>query len=1064
MQLTNISYGDEQFTTGFRVFVDMNSERFRSVFTPTHVVKLSQPLQISDTNVYVTNGSVLGEPDAFIPMPGIIMVNGERIIYYEKNGNRLGRLRRGVGGTGVPSLHLAGSDVEDVGPNRYNNEGQYTLPVIYSVTPVATSVNEGATIRFQINTTNLISGSTLYWTNSGTANTLDFLGGVNSGSFQVTGDYNNGITFVTLSVLADESTEGSETIIFNVRTGSIAGPIVATAEPVTIQDTSIIPEYFIVPRQVNINEGSPIIYDVTTKGIAAGTSLYWTNSGSMQPSNFAIQINSGSLIVSGDYQNGFAYITLNTVRIPGVDQVKTIVLELRTGSVSGPIVQTANVVYVNNVPDPAYTLSMVRTAYNIGGGVNQFIAVGEGEEIRFDLTTIGVPANTTFFYNITGNATTADYGGESLTWGTIKTSGTLFGACANVKFTFIEDISTEGPEDFIFNVYSTRSFDANSFVVGPITVQIQDTSVEPRANVIPNKTTVSENEDIDDDRTVTFSIDTDGIRPGNTIYWRNLGTTTSNDFDNWPATQSLTLYGTYRAGVTNPLQLRLTKDQTPDLLISGQAEEGPETIVIAVYKDNPDVGMPPPAPLAVSSIVTVSDTSRETTTTTTTLSPAAAPPPGTALVNFFNGDFEFTTPETIDSDGVIHIPGWSIYRPGVGNIPGHLRLNGFSNILGWPTPSDSTPAYGSTPTPYGDQDAPLGFNFNYSIVPNTTAEFGGANAVRLFSSGTSVSFGIVRGPYLIADNPIICNVGDRVVFSWKAEAGGDDYDVFAYLLDISNGNTIQLLDSSSYSYGSTFTPWIRVEYVIQPGETGTYRFIFVSGSQDASGGTWLGASLYLDNIDKISAAPPPDPWTVNVNAPTTKPGGSPFAFSWTAPASAVGSTNAWFIVVPGTQTAFSGAGIALSNLGSTNNLITSSTSGVISIPTQEISGAPESFQLIITNASIDGTVLVRSSVCTLDPAVVSNTLSPSCVTGDVITRTITGSLSGGSVWGSNPYTDDSDWTKAAVHSGLITPGQTAVIRFTVNGYQNGGFTGTTANGVTTTPWTTGWCSIQLSLG
>ena len=1056
MQLTNISYGDEQFGQGYRIFVDMNAQRFRTSFTPNVVVKLSQPLYLANTNIYVSNGTVLGTPDPALLIPGIVHINGERIIYYEKDGNRLGRLRRGVGGTGSPPVHLAGSDVEDVGPIRNDSvTGVYVPGPEYSAAPAATAVDEGTSIRFQITTHRVTPGTTLYWTNDGTAQIMDFVGGgigyTNNGSVLVTGDYNEGIAFVTVTPVMDQATEGTETIVFRVRTGSVTGPVVATSETVTINDISIVPEYNITPRLSTITEGSTIIFDVATRGIAENTTLYWTNSGTTAPTDFLVQVNSGSVVMGGGYADGFGTIKLDTVRSPGVTATKSIVLNLRTGSVSGPIVKTANVVYVTDTPDPSYGLTATITSYNAAATPGMSLLVNEGETVRLDVFTTGVQANTTLFYSLAGTTSASDYN-SLLTWGTVETKGTLFGACANVSITLVEDYLTEGPETILANLYATRTFDANSLLAGPITLNIQDTSVAPAVILTPSSSTVSEGQP------VTITLATDGIRPGNVVYWQNLGTTTSSDYDGYPGTNTLTITGSYRSG-TASITFTPREDLSPNPTVDpGATAEGNETLVFAVYLTNPSVG----SPNQIANVtVTISDTSQATTTTTTTLSPVATPPPGAALVNFFNGDFEITTPRTTDANGVDHIPGWSIYLPGVGTTPSHLRLNGFSNILGWPTPNDPTPTYQSTPTPYGDQDAPVSMNFGFNVESGSAGDFGGAKVARLYSSGTSVSFGIVRGPYLVADNPIVCGVGDKVFFHYKAEGGGDDFDVFAYLLDTSNGNTIRLLDDSSNQRGSTATSWIRVEREIQSGETGTYRFVFICGSQDASGGTALGASLYLDNIDKVSAAPPP--WAITVNPPTNKNGGSPFAFNWTAPAGAVGSTQGWFIVQPGTSTAFSGSGITGVNLGSTNNLPTGSTSGTITVNTNEISGAAETFQLIITNGPLNGTVLARSPLCTIDPAAPSNVISPSCTVGEIITRTITGTTSGGAVWGSNPYTDDSDWARAAVHAGLLSAGQTGTIKFTVLGVQNGGFAGTTANGVTTTVWNTNWCAIQLSL-
>lgn len=73
---------------------------------------------------------------------------------------------------------------------------------------------------------------------------------------------------------------------------------------------------------------------------------------------------------------------------------------------------------------------------------------------------------------------------------------------------------------------------------------------------------------------------------------------------------------------------------------------------------------------------------------------------------------------------------------------------------------------------------------------------------------------------------------------------------------------------------------------------------------------------------------------------------------------------------------------------------------------------------------------------------------------------VTGTTSGSSVWGSNPYTNDSDIGKACVHNGLLTVGETATIRRINAGYGSG-YVGTTANGVSTLSFSGSWCSVYL---
>lgn len=104
----------------------------------------------------------------------------------------------------------------------------------YSISPSTSSVNEGSTVTWSVTTTNVANSTTLYWTNSGTTTSSDFSGSTNSGSFTIT----NNSGSISRTLTSDVSTEGSETIIIQIRTGSTSGTIVATSSTVTVNDTS----------------------------------------------------------------------------------------------------------------------------------------------------------------------------------------------------------------------------------------------------------------------------------------------------------------------------------------------------------------------------------------------------------------------------------------------------------------------------------------------------------------------------------------------------------------------------------------------------------------------------------------------------------------------------------------------------------------------------------------------------------------------------------------------------------------------------------------------------------
>jgi hypothetical protein len=115
---------------------------------------------------------------------------------------------------------------------------QIILIPTYAVTPSTSSVNEGSSVSFNVLTTNVSDGTTLYWTLntvSGTINSSDFVGGATSGSFTIT----SGTGSVTLNIANDVTTEGTESFQLQVRTDSTSGTVVVTSSTVTINDTSI---------------------------------------------------------------------------------------------------------------------------------------------------------------------------------------------------------------------------------------------------------------------------------------------------------------------------------------------------------------------------------------------------------------------------------------------------------------------------------------------------------------------------------------------------------------------------------------------------------------------------------------------------------------------------------------------------------------------------------------------------------------------------------------------------------------------------------------------------------
>lgn len=184
-----------------------------------------------------------------------------------------------------------------------------------------------------------------------------------------------------------------------------------------------------------------------------------------------------------------------------------------------------------------------------------------------------------------------------------------------------------------------------------------------------------------------------------------------------------------------------------------------------------------------------------------------------------------------DAAGSAEITGWSPIT--------ELVKFGSSQIGGFTTPTD-TPDVGT------DQNTPSNAGTMTVTVTDEEAS-NGENSLRLTSTGitTASGFDTVRGPAIISDEAVGLGSNATVSIDWRSKGGGDAYDSYAYLLNVSTGETIEILNSTGASAGVE-TDWTTTEVKVT--KAGSYKFVFVGGTFDASGGRAAGAQLYVDNI------------------------------------------------------------------------------------------------------------------------------------------------------------------------------------------------------------------------
>jgi hypothetical protein len=111
----------------FRVFQDMRGVQATYRITNATTTTLAQNLSATDNIAYVVNASALSNPNLTLGIFGAITIDGERIMYRERNTalNTISGLMRGTTGTGA-AAHLSGAEVYDIGrgnllPEQYQD-------------------------------------------------------------------------------------------------------------------------------------------------------------------------------------------------------------------------------------------------------------------------------------------------------------------------------------------------------------------------------------------------------------------------------------------------------------------------------------------------------------------------------------------------------------------------------------------------------------------------------------------------------------------------------------------------------------------------------------------------------------------------------------------------------------------------------------------------------------------------------------------------------------------------------------------------------------------------------
>ena len=113
--------GKSAKTLGYRITKDFLGKSSFTRLANDDSTYLTQPLSVSDTSIFIADGSVLSPANMDTNSPGVILIAGERIEFFKNVNNVLSQLRRGTGGTSPAHYLEVGTIVIDQGVNQIIN-------------------------------------------------------------------------------------------------------------------------------------------------------------------------------------------------------------------------------------------------------------------------------------------------------------------------------------------------------------------------------------------------------------------------------------------------------------------------------------------------------------------------------------------------------------------------------------------------------------------------------------------------------------------------------------------------------------------------------------------------------------------------------------------------------------------------------------------------------------------------------------------------------------------------------------------------------------------------------
>ncbi len=341
----------------------------------------------------------------------------------------------------------------------------------------ASSVNEGSTTTFYASgfgATDKTFTYTLSTAGTNIAGYLDVKGAASTSTGTV--NISNGVAIIPLTLSADLTTEGNETLTLSYGANAVtnsAGVVTSIASTstenavITVYDTSTDSPSKIIPSAAMVNEGSTVTFNINAKD-----GIYpYAITGATVTDDYTVTTNTNVTSTTVKVVNGVGSISVVTKADAATEGLEDLILTLSVPTLVtspptvAPAAVTVRILDTSTAPTNVLTPSVA--SVNEGGGMTfNFVNATKGTYSAV-LSSTGLAASEAKINNtaLTVNGSGVQTNSISVTVGD--------NGLASIPVSFVNDLATEGAETFTLTL-------TGSSVTKTATVIVNDTS-----NAIP---------------------------------------------------------------------------------------------------------------------------------------------------------------------------------------------------------------------------------------------------------------------------------------------------------------------------------------------------------------------------------------------------------------------------------------------------------------------------------------------------------------------------------------------------------------------------------------------------